>query len=156
MLTIGAADLEALVAHCRRELPNEGCGFLAGRGGEVLAVLPVRSVQASPARYAMDPAEQLRALEQVRISGREVVGIYHSHPSGPDAPSAADLQGALWPGSGEPSYPGAVQVIVSFAGRAEPVVRAYAVVAGRFSETPIVVRASPAQSPATAGEPSRN
>ncbi len=139
MLTIRAADLEALVGHCRRELPNEACGFLAGRSRTVEGVFPVRSTPPGPSRYAMNPKDQLRAMEEILRSGREIVGIYHSHPGGPDAPSSRDLAEACWPGLREPGFPGAVHVIVSLPGAAAPSLRGYALSAGAFVEVPIVV-----------------
>lgn len=139
MLTIAGADLAAVIEHCRRELPDEACGILGGRGGRVESVHPVKSVRASPSRYAMDPAEQFRALDDIRRAGRELAGIYHSHPDGPAGMSDVDREQALWPGTSLPSYPEAVQVVVSLQDRLAPQVRGYALAAGSFREVPIVV-----------------
>ena len=139
MLSIAGADRDAIVGHCRRELPNEACGLLGGTAGRVESVHPVRNVLASPVRFAMDPLEQLRALEAIGRAGRGVVGIYHSHPGGPAAMSQVDLAAARWPGTAEPSYPGAVQVIVSLRDSLAPVLRGYAPSAGRFVEVPVVI-----------------
>jgi proteasome lid subunit RPN8/RPN11 len=139
VLTIAGADLEAVVGHCRRELPNEACGILGGRGGRVESVHPVRSARPSPSRFVMDPAAQFAALDELSRAGREVVGIYHSHPGGPAAPSSVDVEQACWPGTTLPNYPGAVQVIVSLQDSAAPVVKGYAPAAGALLEVPIVI-----------------
>lgn len=139
VLTMSGADLETMIEHCRRELPSEACGILGGRDGRVESVHPVKSARPSPARYVMDPSGQFRALEELGRAGRELVGIYHSHPAGPAAPSSVDLAAALWPGTTWPNYPGAVQVIVSLQQPAAPVVKGYLLAAGRFVEVEIVV-----------------
>lgn len=139
VLTISGADLETIVEHCRRELPNEACGILGGRDRRVERVRPVKCTFPSPKRYAMDPNEQFRALEELSSAGCELVGIYHSHPEGPAVPSPVDLEEARWPGTAEPNYPGAVQVIVSLRDPAAPVVRGYAPDAGAFVDVAISV-----------------
>jgi len=137
VLTITAAEFAMIVEHCRRELPSEACGILGGRAGRVESVHPVRSAPPSPSRYVMDPQGQLDALDELRRAGRELVGIYHSHPRGPAAPSNVDLETACWPGTALPNYPGVVQLIVSLQDPAAPVVLGYVPVAGTFVEVPI-------------------
>ena len=139
MLTLTPAGYGEMVDHCLRELPNEACGFLAGRGGRVEQVLPVRSAAPRPDRYAMDPQDQFRAIDGIDRAGLEVSGIYHSHPDGPAAPSGIDLEQVFWPGTEQPGYPGAVQVIVSLRDRGAPVVKGYVATAGRLLEAPIAV-----------------
>jgi proteasome lid subunit RPN8/RPN11 len=45
----------------------------------------------------MDPRQQLAALERIDDSGLELLGIFHSHPQGPEAPSATDIAEAAYP-----------------------------------------------------------
>ncbi len=93
-----------LVEEIRREgeraYPAECCGVLAGRAApvkEVLRLLPVMNRRTDdPHRYLISP-DDLRAIEaQLRRSGQEVLGCYHSHPDHPAAPSAFDTEQA-WP-----------------------------------------------------------
>lgn len=81
----------------RRALPNEACGLLAGVGEEVRLVLPVRNEAASPVRFRMDPREQLAAFRRIEEEGLQLLGIYHSHPTGPDHLSPTDLAEAAYP-----------------------------------------------------------
>jgi len=136
---MSGTELETIVEHCRKELPSEACGILGGRDGRVESVHPVKSMHPSPARYDMDPAGQFRALDELSRAGRELVGIYHSHPGGPAAPSGVDLEAACWPGTTLPNYPGAVQVIVSLQDRAAPVVKGYVLTGGTFIEVAIAI-----------------
>jgi len=139
VLRMAGADLGIVVEHCRRELPNEACGILGGRDGRVESVHPVQSARPSPSRFVMDPAMQFRALEEISRAGREVAGIYHSHPGGPAAPSSVDLAAACWPGTTVPNYPGAVQLIVSLQDGGAPVVKGYAAAAGVLTEVSIIL-----------------
>jgi len=80
-----------------RLAPQEVCGLLAGSGVEVLRVYSVTNILHSPVRYRMDPAEQLKVFLEIEENGWELVGIYHSHPKGPDLPSITDLREAYYP-----------------------------------------------------------
>ena len=82
---------------------EEVCGVLAGDYGDresrVLDIYPVENAADSPQiRYAMDPEDQLAAIDAVEEAGLEVVGFYHSHPAGPTHPSETDVARATWPG----------------------------------------------------------
>jgi len=139
VLSMTGAEFQTIVEHCRRELPSEACGILGGRDGRVESVHPVKSTCPIPARYAMDPEGQFRALDELSRAGRELVGIYHSHPGGSAAPSRVDVEEACRPGTTLPNYPGAIQVIVSLQGRAAPVVKGYVLAAGKFIEVAIAI-----------------
>jgi len=49
-------------------------------------------------RYRIDPEQQLAALERADAEGLDVVGFYHSHPTGPAEPSETDAARATWHG----------------------------------------------------------
>jgi proteasome lid subunit RPN8/RPN11 len=77
--------------------PEEACGLLAGVGGEVLEVISVPNALHSPVRYRMDPRDQWRAFQTIEQRGWELLGIYHSHPNGPEVPSETDVSEAFYP-----------------------------------------------------------
>jgi proteasome lid subunit RPN8/RPN11 len=95
---------ETLAEEVRREgvlaYPAECCGVLAGRAGEVkeviqLVPMPNRRTD-DPHRYLITPDDVRRVTAELRASGLEVLGYYHSHPDHPAAPSAFDTEHA-WP-----------------------------------------------------------
>src|SRR3972149_1300275 len=86
-LWLTPAQREAILAHVAAEAPNEACGLLSGRGDQVGQVYPARNVQASPVRYLMDPADQVRIMLEIETAGCDLSAIYHSHPAGPPIPS---------------------------------------------------------------------
>ncbi|MFA1610867.1 desampylase [Halobellus rubicundus] len=82
---------------------EEICGVLAGEYGDDESV--VRDVRRVPnaaetpqIRYAMAPEAQLAAIEGIEDDGLDVVGFYHTHPTGPAHPSDTDVERATWPG----------------------------------------------------------
>ena len=82
----------------------------------------------------MEAEEQFRVMKDVRESGRVLVGMFHSHPTGQAYPSSIDVEKAYWPGSQLPNYPDAIYVIVSLMNRAHPVVRGFSIEEGIVSE----------------------
>ena len=97
--------IDDVVAHARRELPNECCGLLLGRDDEIDESYPARNVRESATRFLIDPGDHFAAIRCARASGRTVRGAYHSHPHGPSAPSASD--------AAELTDPSLVHMIVS-------------------------------------------
>ena len=117
MIQIEGKHLSEMVSHAREDAPREACGILAGTGHRVLRIYRARNAQHSPASYSLDPEEQYRIFTDIEDRGLELVGIYHSHPSSPAAPSDTDIEQAYYP---EVSY-----VLISLADPDEPQVRAF-------------------------------
>jgi proteasome lid subunit RPN8/RPN11 len=90
---------EQMLEDVTRRAPEEACGLLAGLGNSILAVIPVNNMLHSPVRYRMDPQEQLNAFQSIEASNWELLGIYHSHPHGPEGLSLTDIDEAYYPDS---------------------------------------------------------
>jgi len=95
-LTLGKKHWQEMLDHILRNLPLEACGLLAGNNDRVEKVLLVRNQAQSPARFVMDPYEQLQAFEWIDSSGLELLGIFHSHPAGPETASVTDIAEAAY------------------------------------------------------------
>ena len=93
-----------MIAHVDTHMPFEACGLLAGKNSRVESVIEVTNQAQSPVRFMMDPVEQLNAFEWIESTGLDVLGIFHSHPTGPETVSPTDIA--------ECAYE-AVQVILS-------------------------------------------
>ena len=91
------ALVEALLEEARRRLPQECCGLLGGHGREVTKILPATNALASPVAYEIPPRELFDLFRHLRAEKLELVGIYHSHPTGENAPSAHDAERAYYP-----------------------------------------------------------
>jgi proteasome lid subunit RPN8/RPN11 len=93
-----AAVVGQITAHARSRPDREVCGLVSALDTGNLQVHAVENVAAQPdVRFEMDPRQQIHALQQVREQGRRLFAIYHSHPRGPDTPSALDRELAAYP-----------------------------------------------------------
>lgn len=84
-------------------LPGEKCGILRGRGQRIIRADRAANVSPTPQHaFEIDPADLIRAYRGARRrNGLDVLGFYHTHPSGDDAPSSTDAacaapDGKLW------------------------------------------------------------
>jgi proteasome lid subunit RPN8/RPN11 len=114
-VTIPNAIADEMVAHCLEGRPNEACGVLASKGGDVVKVFRMSNASASPLRYSLDPKEQLAVYRKLDEQGWELAGVFHSHTRTEAYPSPTDVRLA----SEDVPY-----VIVSLA-RAEADIRAF-------------------------------
>jgi proteasome lid subunit RPN8/RPN11 len=130
LVRISASTLDAMIEHARREAPNECCGMLVGRPSQVERSVPAKNVAAMPTvRYEVDPREHIALNRELRGSGQQVIGVYHSHPLGPARPSASDLAEAF--------YPDFIYVIVSLVDPLHAEVRAFEIAGGRANDMTI-------------------
>jgi len=94
-IEIPKAVVRAIEDHARDAFPEECCGFLFGQAGEPRRVVGSRRAKNAAAedrehRYVVDPLELLHADNEARAKSLELIGIYHSHPNHPAAPSEFD------------------------------------------------------------------
>lgn len=82
--------------HVAAQAPLEACGLLAGKQDSVETVLRVHNAERSPVRFRMDAQEQYNAFEWMDANGLDLVGIFHSHPSGPETASPTDIAEAAY------------------------------------------------------------
>lgn len=85
-----------ILEHVDRQAPLEACGLLAGKNDHVAKVMLVRNQAQSPVRFVMDPYEQIQAFDWIESKGLDLLGIFHSHPAGPEAASATDIAEAAY------------------------------------------------------------
>jgi proteasome lid subunit RPN8/RPN11 len=83
-------------AHAAAAHPHEACGILLGEGTRVSETREARNVHPFPhTHFEIDPQALVDAHRAARREGApQVIGYYHSHPSGPAAPSATDRASA--------------------------------------------------------------
>ena len=96
-LIISRVDWQAIEGYVGKHIPLEACGLLAGKNAKVEKVLEIRNQAQSPVRFVMDPREQLDAFEWIDSNQFELLGIFHSHPAGPETLSATDIAEAAYP-----------------------------------------------------------
>jgi proteasome lid subunit RPN8/RPN11 len=85
------AVVERISAEAVRVFPEEACGLLVGRQDRVEHAIRARNVHPNPrTHFEIDPQALVDAHRAAREGGPEVLGYYHSHPSGPAEPSVTD------------------------------------------------------------------
>ena len=94
-----------MCAHVQRSIPEEACGILGGNGDLVKCLIPVTNELHSPVKFRMAPEEQYNAFIWLEKNVLDMLGYYHSHPTGPAYPSETDLL--------QFSYPGVVLVLLT-------------------------------------------
>ena len=89
-LRVTREALDRLQAEARASATKECCGLLLGDGA-VEEARPAANVAADPRRrFEIDPRALVDAHRTAREGGPAVIGYYHSHPTGPAAPSDTD------------------------------------------------------------------
>ena len=129
-MRIDAALLERIVAHARRDFPNECCGMVAVRDGRAVAVHEATNIAASPLRFEVDPREVLRVDEAFDADGATIGAIYHSHTRSDPYPSQTDVNFAR-------GWRGIEWLIVGRRRDGEPTVRSYLIDDGVIEEVDV-------------------
>ncbi len=83
---------QAMVDHCLTEKPLECCGILAGGHGHAWEIYKLPNADQSETRYNADPQALIKAVQEMRRNGTEIMAIYHSHPRWQPIPSQTDLK----------------------------------------------------------------
>ena len=133
MLTIGREILDAIVAHARRDHPDEACGIVAGPAGSDTPNrhIPMDNAERSPTFYRFDSMEQFQVWREMDDRDEEPVVIYHSHTATEAYPSRTDVSYA--------SEPDAHYVVVSTRVPELVEFRSFRIVDGEVTEEEIAV-----------------
>lgn len=129
MLEIPRDIVDAIVAHARRDHPDEACGVVAGPTGSDRPerLVPMVNAERSPTFYRFDSLEQLKVWREMDERDEEPVVIYHSHTSTEAYPSRTDVSLAM--------EPNAHYLLVSTREELdEPEVRSFRIVDGEVTE----------------------
>ncbi len=83
--------IDLLRDEARRAHPRECCGILLGHGNTITTARPAANVHPAPqTHFEIDPQALVDAHRAARSGGPQVLGYYHSHPTGSTEPSATD------------------------------------------------------------------
>jgi proteasome lid subunit RPN8/RPN11 len=136
MLTITQALVDQIVAHARKDHPDEACGVIAGLAGtdRPERFIPMLNAAMSPTFYEFDSGDLLKLYREMDDRDEEPVVIYHSHTATEAYPSRTDISYA--------NEPGAHYVLVSTAdtdGLGDFQFRSYRIVEGEVTEEEVKV-----------------
>jgi len=136
MLVIDRETYDAIVAHARRDHPDEACGVVAGPAGSDRPerFIPMTNAARSPTFYEFDTHDLLALYREMDDRDEEPVIIYHSHTATEAYPSRTDISYA--------SEPGAHYVLVSTREPDTVEFRSYRIVDGAVTEEEVKVVAA--------------
>ncbi len=131
VLTIEQAILDEIVAHARRDHPDEACGVVTGPIGSDRPVrhIPMENAERSTTFYRFDSLEQLKVWREMDDRDEEVVVIYHSHTATEAYPSRTDVSLA--------AEPGAHYLLVSTREPESTEIRSFRILDGVVTEEPV-------------------
>ena len=137
VLVIEKATYDAIVAHARKDHPDEACGVVAGAEGSDRATrfVPMLNAAMSPTFYEFDSGDLFRLYKEMDSRDEEPVVIYHSHTHTEAYPSPTDVRLA--------SEPGAHYVVVGTAahgtGPGPVAFRSFRIVDGEIAEEEVEI-----------------
>jgi proteasome lid subunit RPN8/RPN11 len=133
VLELEQATYGLIVAHARRDHPDEACGVVAGPAGSDRPerFVPMLNAARSPTFYEFDSQDLLALYREMDERDEEPVVIYHSHTATEAYPSRTDVSLAM--------EPGAHYVLVSTRDPDHTEFRSYRIVDGEVSEEEVRV-----------------
>ena len=131
MLELPRAMVDQVIAHARRDHPDEACGVIAGKDGAATRVVEMANAERSPTFYRFDAVEQLRVWRSMDDADEVPLVIYHSHTATEAHPSRTDISLA--------AEPDAHYLLVSTRDETDEV-RSFRIVEGVVTEEPVSVR----------------
>ena len=90
--------IDQVVAHARRDHPDECCGVIAGKDGAATRLFEMTNAERSPTGFVFDSAEWLRVYRDVDDADEDLLVVYHSHTMTEAYPSRTDVR---WAGTTE-------------------------------------------------------
>jgi proteasome lid subunit RPN8/RPN11 len=99
VLTIAQDVLDGIVAHARRDHPDEACGVVTGPAGSDRPerLVPMLNAAMSPTFYEFDSGDLLRLYRDMDARDEEPVVVYHSHTATEAYPPRTDVSYASEP-----------------------------------------------------------
>ncbi len=140
MLRIDQETYDAIIAHAKKDHPDEACGIVAGPEGSDVPerFVPMVNAASSPTFYEFDSQDLLALYKEMDQRDEEPVVVYHSHTATEAYPSRTDIGLAM--------EPNAHYVLVSTREHGNndgPVeFRSYRIIDGEVTEEEVAVAAS--------------
>lgn len=135
-LKLNMAQTEQLHGYINEGYPYETCGLFIGKSTDeewvVSEVTQAKNLNTERAedRFQLDPKDFMAGDNRAREIGEDIIGIWHSHPDHPAAPSPTDLESA-WEGY---SY-----LIAKVTKKGVEVMTSWRLVNGVFEEEPVLI-----------------
>jgi proteasome lid subunit RPN8/RPN11 len=124
--------VDAMVAHARRDHPDECCGVVAGRDGTATRLFEMENAERSPTGFTFDSSEWLKVYREIDDADEDLLVVYHSHTATEAYPSRTDIRWSV-------NTPGTSWLLVSTREPDTEEIRSYRIEDGEVSEEEIRV-----------------
>ena len=84
--------VDQVLAHARRDHPDECCGVIAGKAGVATRLFEMDNAERSPTGFAFDSAQWLQVYRDIDDADEEPLVVYHSHTATEAYPSRTDVR----------------------------------------------------------------
>jgi len=84
--------VDRVVAHARRDHPDECCGVISGVGGAATRLFEMSNAERSPTGFAFDSAQWLQVYRDIDDADEQPLAVYHSHTATEAYPSRTDVR----------------------------------------------------------------
>ncbi len=95
-IKISRRDIELIQSELEANKPYEACGLLIGtvNGSTALVekAVPVKNSKRTRRSFELDPKEHYNAWNEAEKKGKEIAGVYHTHPISSAVPSLWDRE----------------------------------------------------------------
>ena len=95
-IKIFKTDLNTIRSELEANKPYEACGVLIGtldgRTAIVEKAQPITNSKRTVRSFELDPKEHYDAWNEAEKNGREIIGVYHTHPVSSAIPSLWDRE----------------------------------------------------------------
>lgn len=95
-LKISLKDIALIQSELEANKPYEACGLLIGTINGSMAVvertMPVTNVKRTRTSFELDPKQFYNAWNEAEKKGKEIIGVYHTHPVSSAVPSLWDRE----------------------------------------------------------------
>ena len=119
--------VDAIVAHARRDHPDECCGIIAAKNGRPSRLFEMMNADRSPTGFEFDSGQWLAVYREIDDADEEFHVVYHSHTMTEAYPSRTDIRWSL-------TTPFAHWLLVSTRSPEKVEIRAYTISEGVVSE----------------------
>ncbi len=130
--------MDAIIAHARRDHPDEACGVIAGPEGSDRPerFIPMLNAARSPTFYEFDSTEWNAVHKEMAKRDEKPVVIYHSHTATEPYPSRTDI---AWADAYAQLEPSPHYVLISTRDPERDELRSYRIADGEVTEEPVEV-----------------
>jgi proteasome lid subunit RPN8/RPN11 len=94
-LIISRKDLNFIKTEINANMPYEACGIMVGTiDGHIInveKVISVTNIRCTSVSFELDPQQFYNVWNDADKDGKDIVGIYHTHPAHSAVPSSWDI-----------------------------------------------------------------